>query len=106
VFVLATLLVLAWLLLGPVFRFSDTWQLTINTSTTIVTFLMVFIIQNTQARDTEALQIKVDELLRALPEAANSLMDLEELPEEELHRMLQGYEALARQARERLEQRK
>jgi len=98
-FVGAVLAIAAWAVAGPLFRFSDTWQLTINTATTIITFLMVFVIQNTQTRDTEALHIKVDELLRALPEAENALMGLEDLDEEELHRMLTGYEAMAAKAR-------
>ena len=104
-FIAALLIILAWAVAGPIFRFSDTWQLTINTGTTIVTFLMVFIIQNTQTRDTEALHIKVDELLRALPKAKNALMGLEELSEDELHRMLKGYEAMAGKARQALKRR-
>jgi low affinity Fe/Cu permease len=90
---------------GAVFRFSDTWQLTINTGTTIVTFLMVFVIQNTQLRDTEALHIKVDELLRAIPEAANSVIGMEDLPEEELQVALRRYDALAKKARSELRKR-
>jgi low affinity Fe/Cu permease len=105
-FAAACVAVLAWLALGPAFRFSDTWQLTINTLTTVVTFLMVFVIQNTQTRDIEALHIKVDELVRALPEAANSVIGLEDLPEPELHRILQRYEAIARKARKELERRR
>ncbi len=84
-FIAAALLVLAWLVTGPVFGFSDTWQLVINTGTTIVTFLMVFLIQNTQNRDTRALHLKLDELMRALPEArANEFMDLELRDEDHL----------------------
>ncbi|MEA3203272.1 MAG: hypothetical protein QOI63_947 [Thermoplasmata archaeon] len=104
-FLLALATIVAWAVLGPAFHYSDTWQLTINTGTTIVTFLMVFVIQNTQTRDIEALHIKVDELLRAIPEAANALLDLEELPEEELHRLLRRYEGMARDARGELERR-
>ena len=78
-FILAAGLILVWLVSGPIFKYSDTWQLAINTTTTIVTFLMVFLIQNTQNRDTEALQVKLDELLRAHAGAHNALMDLEML---------------------------
>lgn len=96
--------VFAWLALGPTFGFSDHWQLIINTATTIVTFLMVFLIQNTQNRDTAALQIKLDELIRATEGAHNALLDLEELTEEELHEHLRRYEELADRAREQLRQ--
>ena len=98
-FVLALLVVLAWILTGPLFGFSDTWQLVINTGTTIVTFLMVFLIQNSQNRDSRALQIKLDELIRATRGAHNSLLDLEELEEHELRAFQDRYEALARRAR-------
>lgn len=91
-----------WAGLGPVFGFSDTWQLVINTSTTIITFLMVFIIQNTQNKDTIALQLKLDELIRANRSAHNALMDLEELSEEELEKIHQRYEDLAAEARNHL----
>ena len=99
-FVLALLVVLAWIVTGPLFGFSDTWQLVINTGTTIVTFLMVFLIQNSQNRDARALQIKLDELIRATKGAHNSLLDLEELEERELQTFQDRYEALARRARE------
>jgi low affinity Fe/Cu permease len=99
-FILAMLIILAWLVTGPVFHFSDTWQLVINTSTTIVTFLMVFLIQNTQNRDGEAMQLKLDELIRATDGAHNALMDLEELTDAELDRFRARYEELAHQARE------
>ena len=98
-FMLAFGIVLAWVLSGPLFGFSDTWQLVINTGTTIVTFLMVFLIQNTQNRDTEAIQVKLDELIRATRGAHNALLDLEELDEESLDRFRVKYEALAEQAR-------
>jgi low affinity Fe/Cu permease len=100
-FGLAIGVVLAWLVSGPLFGFSDTWQLVINTGTTIITFLMVFLIQNTQNRDTEAIQIKLDELIRATRRAQNTLLDLEELDQEDLDRLRREYEELARAARER-----
>ena len=99
VFCCAVLLVLVWAALGPIAGFSDFWQLTINTGTTIVTFLMVFLIQNTQNRDSAALQIKLDELIRATRGAKNSLLDLEELSQDELEKLRQQYEALAAKAR-------
>ena len=98
-FMLAFGIVLAWVLSGPLFGFSDTWQLVINTGTTIVTFLMVFLIQHTQNRDTEALQVKLDELIRATEGAHNALLDLEELEEEDLDRIRASYEKLASDAR-------
>jgi low affinity Fe/Cu permease len=101
-FYIAVAVVVVWLASGPVFRFSDTWQLVINTGTTIVTFLMVFLIQNTQNRDTEALQVKLDELLRATEGAHNALLDLEELEDQELDRVRREYARLARSAREKL----
>jgi low affinity Fe/Cu permease len=94
--------ILAWAVTGPVFSFSNTWQLIVNTGTTIMTFLMVFLIQNTQNRDTEAMQVKLDELIRVTHGAHNALLDLEELDEEQLDRIRAQYEALARKARERL----
>lgn len=101
-FSLAVVLILAWILTGPLFGFSDTWQLVINTGTTIVTFLMVFLIQNTQNRDTEAIQIKLDELIRVTKGAHNAILDLEELEEEELDAFRARYETLAMLAREKL----
>ena len=86
-FVAAVSVVIVWALTGPMFDFSETWQLVINTGTTIVTFLMVFLIQNTQNRDALALQLKLDELLRAIPAARTALVDLEEMSEEELKRL-------------------
>ena len=94
--------ILIWLLTGPMFGFSDTWQLVINTGTTIVTFLMVFLIQNTQNRDTEAIQLKLDELIRATQGAHNALLDLEELEQENLQVFKKKYQALAEAARRQL----
>ena len=103
-FFMALLVILAWGFTGPLFHFSDTWQLVINTSTTIITFLMVFLIQNTQNRDNYALQVKVDELIRAVEGAHNSLLDIEELTEKDLLLMKMRYADLARKAREELRQ--
>ncbi len=102
-FLLCVLLILAWLVSGPLFGFSDTWQLAINTGTAIITFLMVFVIQSTQNRDSQAMQIKLDELIRALDGAHNALLDLEELSNEELGRIRGRYEELAQQARRDLQ---
>jgi low affinity Fe/Cu permease len=102
VFVLAVGVIAAWVVTGPIFGFSDTWQLVINTGTTIVTFLMVFLIQNTQYRDTEAIQVKLDELIRATKGAHNALLDLEELEEEKLDAFRTKYQALASAARAEL----
>jgi len=98
-FLLAVIVIVGWAVTGPFFGFSDTWQLVINTSTTIVTFLMVFLIQNTQNRDSTAVQLKLDELIRAIEGAHNSLLDLEELEEQDLERLRAIYEELARRAR-------
>jgi low affinity Fe/Cu permease len=98
-FCLAVLIVAVWAVTGPIFHYSDTWQLVINTGTTIVTFLMVFLIQNTQNRDIAATQIKLDELIRALEGAHNGLLDLEQLDEEQLETLRQKYERLAAEAR-------
>ena len=105
-FALALAFVLAWAFSGPKFGFSSEWQLVINTGTTIVTFLMVFLIQNTQNRDTEAMQIKLDELIRAVGGADNSLMDLEELEESELDALRERYERMAQRARSELQGRR
>jgi low affinity Fe/Cu permease len=102
-FIVAVGVILAWLVTGPLFRFSDTWQLVINTGTTIITFLMVFLIQSTQNRDAEAVQVKLDELLRATAGAHNALLDLEELEERELDRIRAGYAHLAEHARRDLQ---
>ena len=102
-FILAALAVVVWGLTGPMFGFSDTWQLVINTGTTIVTFLMVFLIQNTQNRDTEAIQVKLDELIRATHGAHNALLDLEELEGDRLEEFRRKYEELARAARAKID---
>jgi len=99
VFVLALATIIVWGITGPIFGFNDTWQLVINTATTIVTFLMVFLIQNTQNRDTGAMQAKLDELIRAIEGAHNALLDLEELDEEEIEHIRRDYRKLAAQAR-------
>ena len=98
-FTLAATLIVAWLVTGPVFHYSDTWQLAINTTTTIVTFLMVFLIQNTQNRDSEAMHIKLNELIRALEGAHVALLDLEELTVQELDRVRERYAKMAARAR-------
>src|SRR3989440_6049540 len=101
-FLLAFLIVVVWLTLGPIFHYSDSWQLVINTGTTIVTFLMVFLIQNAQYRDAEAVQVKLDELLRVTRGAHTALLSIEELEDHELDHMHQMYEALALKARQEL----
>lgn len=103
VFVIAVGIILAWIVTGPIFHFSDTWQLVINTGTTIITFLMVFLIQNTQNRDTQAIQVKLDELIRATKGAHNALLDLEELEEETLDAFRLKYQALAAAARSEID---
>ena len=102
-FLLAVGLIVVWLITGPIFGYSDTWQLVINTGTTIITFLMVFLIQNTQNRDTVAMQLKLDELIRATKGAHLSLLDLEELEEKELAAFVRQYEELAALGRAQLE---
>jgi len=97
-FLLALLVVILWLLSGPLFGFSDTWQLVINTGTTIVTFLMVFLIQNTQNRDTKAIHLKLDELLRGVGGARTALVDLEDMTDEELNELQKQFEAIRKQA--------
>ena len=98
-FLLACTVIVVWAVSGPYFRFSDTWQLVINTSTTIITFLMVFLIQSTQNRDTEALQVKIDEVIRAIGHARNELLDLEELDERDLDELKTAFVDLAQKAR-------
>jgi low affinity Fe/Cu permease len=102
-FAIACLIIIVWAVTGPLFAFSDTWQLVINTGTTIVTFLMVFLIQNTQNRDSRAMQLKLDELIRATEGAHNAVLDLEELEEIDLDRIRKLYCALAARARIDLE---
>lgn len=105
-FLTALAIILVWAITGPLFNFSDTWQLVINTGTTIVTFLMVFLIQNTQNRDTEALQLKLDELIRAVKEADNEIMDLEDMDDEKLEELRANYMKLAETARDSLQRHK
>jgi low affinity Fe/Cu permease len=95
-FLLAFLVIVVWAITGPIFNFSDTWQLVINTGTTIVTFLMVFLIQNTQNRDAVAIQLKLDELIRGVEGARTSLVDLEDLSDEEILRLKKEFERLHR----------
>lgn len=99
-FISAVAAILIWAVTGPIFGFSDTWQLVINTGTTIITFLMVFLIQHTQNRDTEALQVKLDELIRAITGARNELLGAEELDEEDLVKLRTEFTHLAEQARQ------
>jgi low affinity Fe/Cu permease len=98
-FSLAAGMILIWAITGPIFGFSDTWQLVINTTTTIITFLMVFLIQSSQNRDSEAVQLKLDELIRATKAAQNALLGIEDLTEEELDELKTRYQDLAKQAR-------
>jgi low affinity Fe/Cu permease len=98
-FLIAILVIVAWAVTGPIFDFSDTWQLMINTGTTIVTFLMVFLIQNTQNRDSQGLHVKLDELIRAKKGARNSLLDLDDLTDEELERLRASFSKLGAKAR-------
>lgn len=101
-FGLAVLLIIVWMISGPIFHFSDTWQLVINTGTTIITFLMVFHIQNTQNRDSEAMQVKLDELIRALKQADNTILGSENLTEHDLEQLQEHYTNLANLAQSRL----
>jgi low affinity Fe/Cu permease len=98
-FMTAGAVIAVWAITGPIFHYSDTWQLVINTGTTVVTFLMVFLIQCTQNRDSEATQVKLDEIIRAIGNAKNELLDLEELEEEDLDKIRESYEEIARKAR-------
>jgi low affinity Fe/Cu permease len=101
-FLLAAFVIIAWAVTGPLFDYSDTWQLIINTGTTIVTFLMVFLIQNTQNRESQALHVKLDELIRAISGARNSLIDLDKLSDEELSRIQEHYAKLAKKSKNEL----
>lgn len=101
-FGLAVLVIVAWAITGPLFHFSDTWQLVINTGTTIITFLMVFLIQNTQNRDSEAAQLKLDELIRAMRNADNSILGIESLSEQDLKHLQDHYVHLAQIAEQKL----
>ncbi len=105
-FALASLVIVVWALTGPLFHFSDTWQLVINTSTTIITFLMVFLIQNTQNRDSEAMHLKLDELIRAVSDADNAMLNLDELDDAALADIHARYSAMARQAGQHIESRR
>ena len=105
-FLLAVVIVVVWGVTGPLFGFSDTWQLVINTATTIITFLMVFVIQNTQNRDTIAMQIKLDELIRVTRSASNTLLNLEELDDRELEALRKTYERLAQEIPQHQERRR
>ena len=102
-FLFAALLIVGWAVTGPIFNFSDTWQLVINTGTTIVTFLMVFLIQNTQNRDSQALHLKLDELIRAKKGARNSLLDLDDLSDEELAKIRLSFARIAAKAKDEVE---
>ena len=99
-FIVAVVIILVWAVTGPIFSFSDTWQLIINTGTTIVTFLMVFLIQNTQNRDAKAIHLKLDELIRAVEHARNDLVDLEDLSDEELEKLQDQFRHFREQAAE------
>ena len=103
-FLLAVAVILVWAITGPIFHFSDTWQLVINTGTTVVTFLMVFLIQNTQNRDASAMHIKLDELIRAVKGAHNTVVDLEDMSDEELDKVKTHYSRLAERAKARLKE--
>src|SRR3982751_5592153 len=101
-FILAVLIILIWALTGPVFKFSDTWQLVINTGTTIITFLMVFLIQNTQNRDAKAIHLKLDELIKSAKGARNKLVNLEDLSDEEMEKLVAEFKKLNKQDRNKV----
>ena len=102
-FIIAVVIIAVWGVTGPIFNYSDTWQLIINTSTTIVTFLMVFLIQNTQNRDAKVIHLKLDELIRVTRKARNHLVDLEDLSEEEIKRLEQEFQLLRERSEKRSE---
>ncbi|WP_410209932.1 low affinity iron permease family protein [Aquirhabdus sp.] len=104
VFIAAVVLIAVWIITGPMFHYSDTWQLVINTFTTIITFLMVFVIQNSQNRDTQAIQLKLDELICATQGAANALLDIEDLDDQKLKEMNAKYQTMGTSARGGLDQ--
>lgn len=101
-FLLAVVTIIIWVILGPIFNYSDSWQLFINTSTTIVTFLMVFLLQNTQTRDTTAIHLKLDEIIRSISGAHNKLLKIEELSDEELEELRECYQGLAEEIKLKL----
>ena len=105
-FALAVLVILVWIITGPIFHYSDTWQLIINTGTTIITFLMVFLIQNAQNRDAKAIHLKLDELIRAVSDADNAMLNLDELDDEALAEIHARYTAMAQQAGQHIESRR
>ena len=102
-FVIAVIVVLAWVMTGPIFNYSDTWQLVINTATTIITFLMVFLIQNAQNRDSKTLQLKLDELIRAVQGARNELVDLEELSDADLQKLEKEFRRLKKDTEDKIQ---
>jgi low affinity Fe/Cu permease len=99
-FIIAVLVIILWGICGPIFHFSDTWQLVINTSTTIITFLMVFLIQNTQNRDARAIHLKLDELIRTTKDARNTMVDIEDLTDEELNDLAKEFQIVRERARQ------
>ena len=100
-FLLAIFLIVAWAALGPLFHYSDTWQLVVNTATTIITFLMVFLIQNTQNRDARAIHLKLDEIIRSIAPARNEMIDIEKLSDEELQQMANRFEKIRQECESR-----
>ena len=103
-FILAVLIILVWAVTGPMFHYSDTWQLVINTSTTIITFLMVFLIQNTQNRDAKAIHLKLDELIKGVKGARTSLVNLEQLSDEDLERLQKEFERIHHKETQEIEE--